>query len=68
MLPAFSAVRNLVRLPDEQVGLLLAEHSTPQIPMDRVIAHELELRGSHGMEAHACDRMLAMILAGVVFR
>ena len=47
-----------------QVGLLLGEQRTPPIPMDRVIARELELRGSHGMQAHAYGRMLAMILAG----
>ena len=47
-----------------QVGLLLAEHSTPNIPMDAVIANELEIIGSHGMQAHKYDAMLAMILSG----
>jgi alcohol dehydrogenase len=47
-----------------QVGLMLGEHSTPQIPMATVIAHELELRGSHGMPAHRYGAMLSMIEAG----
>jgi alcohol dehydrogenase len=34
-----------------QVGLMPA-HSSPAIPMSKVIAHELELLGSHGMQAH----------------
>ncbi|MEO0406557.1 MAG: zinc-dependent alcohol dehydrogenase family protein [Cyanobacteria bacterium P01_A01_bin.135] len=47
-----------------QVGLMLADHSAPPIPMDRVIAYELEILGSHGMQAHRYDDMLAMIEAG----
>lgn len=49
-----------------QIGLMVADHSTPQIPMDRVIAHELEILGSHGMQAHRYDAMLAMIEAGTL--
>jgi threonine dehydrogenase-like Zn-dependent dehydrogenase len=40
-----------------QVGLMLADHSTPAVPMSKVIAHELELLGSHGMQAHRYDAM-----------
>jgi alcohol dehydrogenase len=47
-----------------QVGLMLAEHSTPAIPMSRVLAHELEILGSHGMQAHRYDAMMTMIEAG----
>jgi len=47
-----------------QVGLMLADHAAPRIPMAKVIAHELEILGSHGMPAHRYDAMLAMILAG----
>ncbi|MFH6955238.1 zinc-dependent alcohol dehydrogenase family protein [Pseudoalteromonas sp. XMcav1-K] len=47
-----------------QVGLLLADQANPSIPMDKVIAHELEIIGSHGMQAHRYDAMLAMILSG----
>lgn len=47
-----------------QVGLMLADHSTPAVPMSRVIAHELEILGSHGMQAHRYDVMMPMILSG----
>lgn len=47
-----------------QVGLMLAEEADPPLPMARVIAWELELLGSHGMQAHAYGPMLAMIQAG----
>jgi alcohol dehydrogenase len=32
--------------------------------MGRVIARELEIRGSHGMQAHQYPRLLAMMAAG----
>lgn len=47
-----------------QVGLMLGDHSTPAVPMSRIIAHELEILGSHGMQAHRYDVMMAMILSG----
>ena len=47
-----------------QVGLMLGDHSTPAVPMSRVIAHELEILGSHGMQAHRYDVMMNMILSG----
>lgn len=47
-----------------QVGLMLADHATPAIPMARVIAHELEIYGSHGMQSWRYDDMLRMILSG----
>ena len=47
-----------------QVGLLLAEQASTAIPMDKVVAHELEVIGSHGMQAHRYDVMLAMIMSG----
>jgi alcohol dehydrogenase len=49
-----------------QVGLLLGEAATPPIPMDRVIAWELEIHGSHGMAAHEYPAMLALIAAGTL--
>ncbi|MCM2399009.1 zinc-dependent alcohol dehydrogenase family protein [Rhizobium sp. S95] len=49
-----------------QVGLMLADHATPPLPMDRVIAHELEIYGSHGMQSWRYDAMLAMIEAGTL--
>ncbi|MBX3573321.1 MAG: zinc-dependent alcohol dehydrogenase family protein [Mesorhizobium sp.] len=47
-----------------QVGLMLGDHAHPPIPMDRVIAHELEIKGSHGMQAFRYPALLAMIEAG----
>jgi len=47
-----------------QVGLLAGEDYLPRIPMHRVIAHELEICGSHGMQAGKYGEMLAMITSG----
>jgi len=47
-----------------QVGLMTGSQQTPRIPMHKVIANELQIRGSHGMQAHRYDEMLAMIAAG----
>lgn len=47
-----------------QVGLMTGDHRAPPIPMDAVIGRELEILGSHGMQAWRYDRMLDMILDG----
>ncbi|QCB92762.1 alcohol dehydrogenase catalytic domain-containing protein [Cellulomonas shaoxiangyii] len=47
-----------------QVGLLLGADAATALPMDRVVAHELEVYGSHGMAAHEYPAMLAAITAG----
>lgn len=44
-----------------QVGLFEGGHAHPRVPMDRVIAHELEILGSHGVQAFEYGRLLAMI-------
>jgi alcohol dehydrogenase len=49
-----------------QVGLMLANDQSPPLPMDQVIAKELEILGSHGMQAHAYGPMLEMIKAGTL--
>ena len=49
-----------------QVGLMLEGDREPAIPMDRVISHELELRGVHGMAVGRYDALLAMIAEGAV--
>ncbi|MFW5468588.1 zinc-dependent alcohol dehydrogenase family protein [Knoellia sp. CPCC 206435] len=49
-----------------QVGLLLGAASTPPLPMDRVVAHELELYGSHGMAAHEYPAMLELVADGTL--
>ena len=38
-------------------------HQTP-IPIDKIIARELEIIGSHGMQAHRYPEMLEMIREG----
>lgn len=47
-----------------QVGLLAGIDRRPPMPMELVIARELELVGSHGMAAHHYPAMLAMIADG----
>lgn len=47
-----------------QVGLMLAEHANAPVPMSRIVAHELEVLGSHGMQAHRYGVMMPMIAAG----
>jgi alcohol dehydrogenase len=47
-----------------QVGLMLGEHATPPVPMDLVVASELEILGSHGMAAHEYPQMLDAIASG----
>lgn len=49
-----------------QIGLLLGERSRPALPMDRVIAWELSLHGSHGMAAHEYPAMLRLIVDGTL--
>jgi alcohol dehydrogenase len=61
----FNSIKNLRRRGRHvQVGLMVADHSTPQIPMAQVIAHELEIYGSHGMQAWRYADMLEMITSG----
>lgn len=47
-----------------QIGLMADKHSHPPIPMGPVIAKELEIIGSHGMQAHQYGPMLELIRAG----
>ncbi len=47
-----------------QIGLLTGDDRATALPMDRVVADELEIRGSHGIQAHAYPAVLAMIAAG----
>jgi alcohol dehydrogenase len=44
-----------------QIGLLPGKVSRPALPMDQVVAKELEILGSHGMQAHRYPAMLEMI-------
>ena len=47
-----------------QIGLMTGDHAHAKVPMDRVVAHELEILGSHGMQAFRYDAMLDMIMTG----
>ncbi len=61
----FNSIKSLKKRGKHiQVGLLVAENSTPNLPMDIVVANELEIIGSHGMQAHRYPEMMEMITAG----
>jgi alcohol dehydrogenase len=47
-----------------QIGLTLADDALVDIPMYAVIAKELTILGSHGMQAHRYPDMLEMIAQG----
>ncbi len=47
-----------------QVGWMLGEQSAPPIPMDLVMGNELEIVGSHGMQAHRYGALLNLIADG----
>jgi alcohol dehydrogenase len=47
-----------------QVGLMLAEHAKPAIPMATVIAKELEIYGSHGMQPSGYQEIFEKIQSG----
>ena len=49
-----------------QIGLLPAVAGHPRVPMERVIAWELDLLGSHGMAAADYPGMLALIEQGAL--
>jgi D-arabinose 1-dehydrogenase-like Zn-dependent alcohol dehydrogenase len=60
-----SSVRSLRRHGRHvQVGLLLGAEAAPPVPMDLVIARELEIYGSHGMAAGDYPPMLAQVADG----
>lgn len=61
----YNSISNLRRRGRHvQVGLMLGEHARAAVPMSKVIAFELEIRGSHGMQAFRYQPMLDMIAAG----
>jgi len=47
-----------------QVGLMLGDHAAPAVPMPRIVSQEIELLGSHGMQAHRYGAMLDMVESG----
>jgi alcohol dehydrogenase len=57
-----SSLRKLGR--HVQVGLLLGGEAPAPVPMDLVVARELEVIGSHGMQARLFPGLFELILAG----
>ena len=49
-----------------QVGLMTGEERAGVVPLDAFIANELELLGSHGLQAHCYPGMLDMIASGAI--
>lgn len=47
-----------------QIGLMTGKDSLPPIPMGPIISKELEIIGSHGMQAHQYPQMLELIRSG----
>jgi len=47
-----------------QVGLLLGPELQPRIPLEQLIAKELQIYGSHGMQAARYSELLNMVSAG----
>lgn len=47
-----------------QVGLLAGDDHRPRLPMEHVIGKELEIVGSHGLQAHRYKDMLDLISKG----
>lgn len=47
-----------------QVGLLVQDERHAAVPMDRVVAWELEILGSHGMQASEYGTMLSWVAEG----
>ncbi|MEZ5758191.1 MAG: zinc-dependent alcohol dehydrogenase family protein [Emcibacteraceae bacterium] len=47
-----------------QVGLLVADQSKPNLPMDIVVANELEIIGSHGIQAYRYPELIGLIEKG----
>ncbi len=61
----FNSIANLrKRGKHVQVGLMVGPHKHPVIPMDQVVAKELEILGSHGMQAFRYPEMMEMIRSG----
>jgi alcohol dehydrogenase len=63
----FNSVANLRKRGKHiQIGLMLGGQNHPAIPMDKVIARELEIYGSHGIQAHKYPQLFDLILSGKV--
>jgi alcohol dehydrogenase len=62
---SFASVRSLKKRGRHvQVGLMFGDSALASMPMDAVIAGELEILGSHGMAAHEYPSMLGAVASG----
>ena len=43
---------------------MLGDHAAPAVPMPKIVGQEIELLGSHGMQAHRYSAMLDMVESG----
>ncbi len=63
----FNSVANLrKRGRHVQAGLLVGDDAHAAVPFDRVVADELELRGTHGLQAHRYPALFNMLEAEVL--
>jgi alcohol dehydrogenase len=63
----FNSIANLRKRGKHiQVGLMLGGQNHPAIPMDKVIGRELEIYGSHGIQAFKYPLLFEMIQSGKV--
>lgn len=61
----FNSIANLRKRGKHiQVGLMLGEQRHPAVPMDKVIANELEILGSHGIQAYKYGSIFEQIQSG----
>ena len=61
----FNSIANLRKRGKHiQIGLMTGDDQFPKIPLAQVIAHELEILGSHGMQAFRYREMMEMIKHG----
>ncbi|HEY4693230.1 MAG TPA: zinc-dependent alcohol dehydrogenase family protein [Bellilinea sp.] len=61
----FNSVANLRKRGKHiQVGLMLGGQNHPPVPMDKVIGNELEILGSHGIQAYRYPALIDMIVTG----
>ena len=61
---ALTSVQEMTLTFVPKVGLMLGEHAAPAIPMPRIVGQEIQLLGSHGMQAHRYGAMLDMVASG----
>ena len=47
-----------------QVGLMTGKAARSSVPFDKIVARELEIRGSHGMQAHCYPELFELITSG----